>query len=447
MATQNTGLYEDHISLKVDNARFDSDKNPDFLLYLMDLSYFSGKLEMYFRYRNFNFQRIEPTLSELYEIKNKAGTTQVPLVYDKKANIWLRDTTYIVKYMEDKYVSQSQKCPIYPSCEVKHFISLLLEDFADEYMWRPAMYMRWEPKVDSNVLSLRFVWEFADASGLLAVVPKFLRSSVLLFRQWLFSVFGEGIVTEEQHEIVKSQYYSILDILQKTLEKTPYLFGNHPTIVDFGFLGPFFRHFSSDPTPRKIMQQQAPAVYEWIGRMWNLKDDKVTLESEFGDDDIPNSLKKLFPLVSEYLEYLHRNAVAWRLNRSSFQFNFKGGNNNPVNSKVQTVPYRVWCRFELQKLFNEIKSQNSEKSNKLKLLLDELNCWDILWKDGMIECPPEFGTKPPFCKPPSPTLVKDTPKWSMEHLIMRYLKENLHTIMFIIILPISFMLVLLQYYV
>ena len=123
MTSRKSELFEDHISLKVDNARFNSNKSPDFLLYLMDLSYFSGKLEMYFRYRNFNFERIEPTLSELYEIKKKTGTTQVPIVFDKIANIWLRDTTYIIKYMEETYVPINKKCPIYPTCMAKHYIS------------------------------------------------------------------------------------------------------------------------------------------------------------------------------------------------------------------------------------------------------------------------------------------------------------------------------------
>ena len=251
MAAKNSGLFEDHISLKVENSRFHSNKTPDFLLYLMDLSYFSGKLEMYFRYRNFNFQRLEPTLSELYKIKKKTGTMQVPLVYDNLKKIWLRDTTYIIKYMEDNYVSTNEKCPIYPSSELKYYISLLLEDFADEYMWRPAMYMRWEPKVDSRFLSTRFVWEFADGAGLLAIVPSFLRRSALLFRQWLFSVFGEGIMNVDQHDVAKSQYYSVLDSLQKILEDSPYLFGTHPTIVDFGFLGPFSDIFRVTRPPEK----------------------------------------------------------------------------------------------------------------------------------------------------------------------------------------------------
>lgn len=449
MASKKSELFKDHISLKNDNARFNSNKSksPDFLLYLMDLSYFSGKLEMYFRYRNFNFERIEPTLSELYEIKKKTGTTQVPIVFDKKANIWLRDTTYIIKYMEETYVSKNKKFPIYPTSMEKNYIALLLEDFADEYMWRPAMYFRWEPKVDAKFLSTRFVWEFADGAGLLAFVPKFLRSSILLFRQWLFSVFGEGIINAEQHKIVKNQYYFVLDTLQKVLETTPYLFGKYPTIVDFGFLGPFFRHFSSDPTPRKIMQQQAPAVYEWVSRMWNLKDDKVTFDYDINVEiiDIPESVRGLFPLVSEYLEYLHQNAVAWKSNDFSFEFNFKGGNNDGVCSVVQTVPYRVWCRLELQRKFYEIESENSYKSAHLMTLLKEVKCWDILWKDGVIECPPEFGTEPPFCIEHKLTLVNDTPKWNMEKLIFRYLKANLKFVIVILISFICFAFVILQY--
>jgi len=62
---------------------------------------------------------------------------------------------------------------------------------------------------------------------------------------------------------------------------SPYMLGNHPTFVDFGFAGPFFRHFSSDFTARKIMQQQAPAVFEWVGRLWNAKASKFQMPSDF----------------------------------------------------------------------------------------------------------------------------------------------------------------------
>ena len=433
MSSSKSGLYEDHISLKVDNTRFSSDKKPDFLMYLMDISYFSGKLEMYFRYRDFNFQRIEPTMSELFEIKKQTGTSQTPLVYDVIEKKWLRDTTYIIKYMEEKYVEQPCKTPIYPTCQLQRFFSLLLEDFADEYMWRPAMYMRWEPGVDSKVLSTRFMWEFVDDAGMFNFVPTFFRRTGIAFRQWLFSVFGEGIEDDVQHAIVKSQYYVVMDTLQDILQKSPFLLGSHPTLVDFGLIGPFFRHFSSDPTPRKILQQQAPAVYEWVGRMWNCKHNKLssTFESACDNGTLPTSWNNLFPLVAEYMRYLHQNALAWKLNKPSFQFLFKGGHSVARNSLVQTVAYRTWCRFELQRCFTELKTHHPQEAEKVKLMLLEFNCWDMLWKDGTIECPPEFGTEPPLCKPCPTAKQPDTPKWSMEQLLWRYFKERLHTILLV----------------
>ena len=120
--------YSDHISLKLDQDRQNQPSNPDFVLYLMDLSYFSGKLETYFRYQDFNFRRVEPLLSQLGEIKKETGTSQVPLVYDKKRGEWLRDTTYIIEHMEREYKNVS----ILPECPLQEFFSFLLEDFADE---------------------------------------------------------------------------------------------------------------------------------------------------------------------------------------------------------------------------------------------------------------------------------------------------------------------------
>lgn len=72
-------------------------------LYLMDVSYFSGKLESYFNFSELGYIRIEATLNELAEIKlNHCGMAQVPLVYDRKEKIWLRDSTSIILHLEKK---------------------------------------------------------------------------------------------------------------------------------------------------------------------------------------------------------------------------------------------------------------------------------------------------------------------------------------------------------
>lgn len=55
------------------------DPNVDFILYVMDISYFSGKMEMYCRYKELKFIRIEPTFKELHEISKHVSGDLVDL--------------------------------------------------------------------------------------------------------------------------------------------------------------------------------------------------------------------------------------------------------------------------------------------------------------------------------------------------------------------------------
>ena len=49
------------------------------------------------------------------------------------------------------------------------------------------------------------------------------------------------------------------------------MLGERPTIADIGLMGPFWRHFVHDPTPARLMQERAPAVFEWAARTWNAR--------------------------------------------------------------------------------------------------------------------------------------------------------------------------------
>ena len=98
--------FRDYISLRLPGDA-EQDHHPDslvkedFKLYTMDISYFSGKLEMYMRYKELKFQRLEPHLEEFDAILfGNTGTEQCPQLYDCRAHIphsmrWLRDTVSI----------------------------------------------------------------------------------------------------------------------------------------------------------------------------------------------------------------------------------------------------------------------------------------------------------------------------------------------------------------
>ena len=74
ISNQHHNKYRDALSLRCDyitttnNNNEEEDNKYDFYLYVMDISYFSGKMEMYCRYKELNCKRLEPTFTELFEI-------------------------------------------------------------------------------------------------------------------------------------------------------------------------------------------------------------------------------------------------------------------------------------------------------------------------------------------------------------------------------------------
>ena len=136
--------------------------------------------------------------------------------------------------------------------------------------------------------------------------------------------------------------------------------------------------------------------------------------------------------MTEYLDYLHQNAIAWKTQQTSFKFAYKGGCSQGKKCLVQTVEYRVWCRKEVQRRFIDIQSRDKEAGLRIESLLQKHGCWDLLWKDGRVECIPELGVEPPFCSPRRGFTMVDSPKWPMEHLVWRYFKAKILPNVFIV---------------
>lgn len=421
-------FYVDDMSLRVkgdEDAVHDHShlREHDFVLYTMDISYFSGKLEMYLKYKNISFERIEPHSEEHESILSKnTGSEQLPQLYDcrdgtDEGKRWMRDTTPIIEHLEQDQLISQNSLSILPSCEVQRFFQFLFEDYCDEFLWRPAMFWRWEPLFDREIMGLRFFYEFTRTQqSRYRFIPAFIRPYLASKRQWLLSSYGEDCNTKEKKDVIINQYYELLDVLEKILKTQPYLFGNCPTLIDFGFMGPMYKHFSSDPTPRKVMQQRAPAVYEWIGRLWNCKSDKINISSKFPKDNkLPDNWNELLGLLPDYFDYYFLNAKAFSQGEKTFDWKFKG-----EACTVPVVPYRVWCRKELQKKFYTC---SDEAQQKISSILQKHNC-DInvllsLHEDIIIE--PECGTHPPFAVHPPPEQREVLSyKWDSSHIFTKY---------------------------
>lgn len=74
----------------------------------------------------------------------------MPQLYDARPGVaagkrWMRDTTYIIEALErdDKVKALNQPGSVIPLHPASRFLSSLLEDYADDCLWRMGMYFRW----------------------------------------------------------------------------------------------------------------------------------------------------------------------------------------------------------------------------------------------------------------------------------------------------------------
>lgn len=261
-------------------------------------------------------------------------------------------------------------------------MSHLIEDYAEEWLWRPAMHYRWSYKADRMLLSRKIVDELMPEVR----VPGMLKRAMIRRRQRGEYVRRDGVdgITRDH---VESIYLNTLDRLQTVFSQRPFLLGEQPTLADFGFFASMFRHFSQDPTASDIMRRRAPAVFEWQARLWNARASSIDGALV---NDFPVDLNPILRDMGEaYLPYLNANARAWQQGLERFNPQIQG----VQYRDVPVSQYRVWC---LETLQEHVQAVPDEQKASVKKILDAQNCWEPLFE---LEVPGSFydeGRDAPF---------------------------------------------------
>lgn len=328
-------------------------------LYGAEFSYFTGKLEGVLRYLELPYQRLagSPTGTQA----RATGVAQIPALHLADGR-WLTDTTPIIAWLDQRY----PKHELIPRDPVLAFFSRLLEDYADEWLWRPAMHYRWNYPESAYHLGRVLI----DENTRDVPIPAFIKRYIFLNRQRAVYILGDGVTTETWNH-VEQTYHDSLAQLSQILEARPYLLGDRPSLADFGYFGPMFRHFSQDPTSARIMRETAPAVHEWSARMWNARASRDRGELLHFVPEDWNPI--LGSIGTAYLPYLAANARAWNAQQSHFDVDIEGA---PYRN-IRTAAYRVWCLEELRRHFQELSPTDQET---VRERLEATGCWSPLWE-------------------------------------------------------------------
>ncbi len=347
-------------------------------LYGSSLSYFTGKLENYLRIKGipYHFQPMTAHYSKV--LKEQTGSTQVPAL-ELADGRWMSDSTPIIQWFEEQLPDNPAVIPADP---LQRFFSLLLEDYADEWLWRPAMHYRWDYVRGARFASTHLAEELASDVPLPAPLLRWRITQ----RQRNGYTRGDGIIPD-QIPGVEAIYLRTLAQLEAILVKRPFLLGARPSLVDIGFSGPMFRHFGLDPVPAEIMRQQAPAVWEWSARLWNsrLQDTDAMLIS-----GIPADWGPILDEIGEhYLPYLCANNEAVAADQKRFDTEIGGVR----YQGARRSPYRVWCLQELRKHFNALPESEQQTARGL---LEQHACWEPLWRHQELPIKEGFCSRLPF---------------------------------------------------
>lgn len=312
-------------------------------IYGVKVSYFTGKMEAYLRMKEIPFRYCAITMTQFEKTFPKIlGAQQIPVI-ELDDGRFMTDTSPMIDWFEGEYRDQ----PILPSSPAMAFFARLIEDYADEYLWRSAMHYRWSYSESGDLLSRQLVNEAMDDIHL----PKWIKNRMIYRRQLSTFVKGDG-VTRHTWAHVEDAYLRLLAILDPILAKRSFLFGARPCLADVGLMGPLLRHFSMDPVPSKIMRENAPHVMEWVMRVWNAK------LSELPDDlptMLPDDLKPLIRQIGEtHLAALNANADAAVAGQKTHSAVLQG-------TQYENLPsshYRVWCLTELHRHFAKLVGED-----------------------------------------------------------------------------------------
>ncbi len=259
----------------------------EYTIYGADLSYYTGKVRSYMRYKNLDWEE-KPATLDIYGnfIIPRVGAPIIPVLHTQDDQV-VQDTTDIIDYLETRHPEHS----VYPTTPKQKLVALMLECYGDEWLVIPAMHYRWNYIDQQRDFVLGGFGQLGAPGASLEEQVKMGEQMSAPFR----GVVKKLGVTEATIPAIEESYLDLLDILNNHFSKYAYLLGSRPCIGDFGLLGPLYAHLGRDPYPKGLMQRRAPEVYAWIERMNNPE----PLSGEFLEsDEIPETLIPLLQKMS-----------------------------------------------------------------------------------------------------------------------------------------------------
>ena len=265
-----------------------------YTLYGWEVSYYTGKVRSYLRFKGIPYVETPPNLFNYYlTLRRRTGVVAIPVLRTPEGE-WWQDSSDIIDRLESRFPLPS----ILPASPVQRFSAYLFELWGDEFWLPTGLVTRW-CHVEENYAFL----EQDVADNLLPGWPRWLqkKAAAKVARQMSDYLPRAGVVPA-QYAMLDRWTEQHLDALNHHLAAHPYLFGTRPSLGDFGLMGPLYGHLSRDPWPARQLIAPRPHVAAWLERM----NSTHPQAGEFlANDAMPPTLEPMVrSLLGEMVPYL-----------------------------------------------------------------------------------------------------------------------------------------------
>ena len=323
-------------------------------------SLYTGKLRSYLRYKAIPFDETLSTQS-CYKsvIIPRTGVCYIPVLVTPEDEVW-QDTTVIIDKLESRFPNN----PVATPDAVTNFLAELLHCYGDEWLVIPAMHYRWS--IEEN---RRFAYgEFGFTAVPDATSEEQLQVGMQLAERFAGALPVLG-VTPRTIPAIEQSYLELLSDLNACLTQSDFIFGNTPTLADFGLYGPLYAHLGRDPYSKRLMDEKAPAVSAWIQSMAfsSPKDTTVTALNDSGlitpiiarmADEMGDVIIQTLEQVAEFAATGHAEPVPRTVGSLSFSI-------GDISGQRKTFPFLQWKWQRVQACYGQLADQDKAAVDRL----------------------------------------------------------------------------------
>lgn len=251
-----------------------------YLVHGLTRSYFTRKVTGYLDYTDRPW-RLEPMPPNVHPAATEAGWTGgMPVVTAPDGEL-MWDSTTVIEHLDLATASERGVLPDDPTLR---FLAYLLDDFSDEWFYRPAVGSRWSYPANTEPAG----WQLAEELSAVAGLPGALvRAGVVA--TMTASLPRLGVTPDNIDAWMGEVLVPWFQALDRHLDTGGgYLFGARPSLADFALFGANVAHFVGDPYCRDLADEHGPAVVAHTHRL------QMPQRQTFGDwldgDELPESL-------------------------------------------------------------------------------------------------------------------------------------------------------------